>query len=53
VSEAERAVAEFEQAQRARRFSRGETPQPPRRPDLGDDVSGGTRQKNLQRSRGR
>lgn len=50
VSETERAVAEFEQAQRARRFIRGETQQPPRRPDLGYDVSSGIQQKNLQRA---
>jgi hypothetical protein len=50
VSEAERAVVEFEQAQRARRFIRGEALQPPRRPDLGHDVSSGIQQKNLQRA---
>ncbi len=50
LSEAERAVVEFEQAQRARRFIRGETQQPLRRPDLGYDVSSGIQQKNLQRA---
>jgi|SRR5882762_6124819 hypothetical protein len=50
VNEAERAVAEFEQVQRARRFIRGEMEQPPRRPDLGYDVSSGIQQKNLERS---
>jgi hypothetical protein len=50
LSEAERAVVEFEQAQRARRFIRGETLQPLRRPDLGYDVSSGIQQKNLQRA---
>jgi hypothetical protein len=53
VEDARRAAAEAEQSRRDQEFIREQTLQPPRRPDLGYDVTGGIQRRNLQRSPGR
>ncbi len=47
VGEAEGAAAQLEQARRDQQLMREQTRQLPRRPDLGDDVTGGIQQRNL------
>ena len=50
VREAERGVADLERSARDRRALREQTPQFPRRPDLGYDVQSSIQQRNLRRA---
>jgi hypothetical protein len=52
IAEAERAVAKYERIQRSEALLREQSrPAPPRRPDLGYDVTSGIQQRNIQRVR--
>jgi len=50
IREAERSVADLERSARDRGALREQTPQFPRRPDLGYDVQSGIQQRNLRRA---